>query len=213
MVVNLNRRESREERQSAVVRGVAPIRLERSPGRNMLGLGDAPGVLAGMPEGRLVDLAGRRSCGVDDDQPDRAPNCRVGKVPWAEYADAGVQADLRCDRAVDNHQRRGALRARGDRMEIELWLAHRLDRGRDDPEILGSAPGHDGIDRGLFSRDHSALRRLSTEDVGRGAANRFKARCNQLRGRGNDGKTVRPTAFGVPLDDVVPRVELDLRGA
>src|SRR2546427_11248 len=45
---------------------------------------------------------------------------------------------------------RGRVRGRRPAVEVEGLVADRLDRGDHDREVLGPAPGHDGVDRDLL---------------------------------------------------------------
>src|SRR3546814_178885 len=106
------RRLGGDDEDGAVFRLVALLHMVRREGADLLVLGDAVGVFAGMAERRLVEVAGPTAADVEQDHPDCPADGRVGAIAGAEAVMPGVHADLLADRTVHHQERRHHMRRR-----------------------------------------------------------------------------------------------------
>ena len=178
--------------------------VQRLPRALLLQLGDAERVLAGMPLRGAIEQARQGPQAVERDEADGAPQRGVRAPAGSEHVAAGVEAEARSDRTVDDEQRRRAAGA-GDRaVQREGGIGHRLQRGQQHRHVLGPAAGHHGVDRDLLGRDRAPARRLAQHDVVRPAPGGLEKPAHRLRGRRHHGEPVRPAALEVRLDRLRP---------
>ena len=130
---------------------------------------------------------------VQEDEPDRPTDRRVGAKAGTETAATGVHAELGRDRAVHDQERGDRMRRGLHAVEIERRVEHGLDRGDDQRERRGLAAGHYRVDRELVERRHAPERRHHAQ---RSIARRStQHRPHSSFGRRDDRQAVAPLPF------------------
>ncbi len=113
------------------------------------------------------------------------------------------------DRAVDHEHRTAEPRGGEEAVHVELAGTRSRDRGQDDGQILGSAAGHDRVDRDLLDGAFDQVGRNHRDDfVGlpRGPGEHPR---DPLRRRGHERKAVGPTSVVHRFGLVLVRAEFD----
>ena len=181
-----------EHRHRAVPKVKSLVDMEWRPGILLLVFTQTVGVVLGHAQRRHVALADAGSADVVEDQPDGAPDGGIGLPAMPQGARGAIDVELCAYRSVDQQQRTmrpgGALHAG----KVEVRFQHALHRGNQHGHVGRTAAGHHGIDGDLLDRDRCILRHHSSEHMERreiGARHHFTHR---IRGRRNDGQSVRP---------------------
>ena len=150
-----------------------------------------------MAQSCLVDLPRRRAGGVDNYEPDGAPDGRVCAMTRAEHAHAGVDADFGDHRPAHYHQNRRAHCAGRDRVEIKFRFAHRFNSRGNNREVFWTTPGHHCVDGDLFGGYHASFRWLSSDNIGGRTVGRVKKLTHSVLTRRHDWQTIGPTSVKV----------------
>ena len=202
LVVDVVRRLAAEHRDRALLTLEAALDMQRIPGALLLVLGDAVGVLAGMPERCLVGHAGNRLADVGEDQLDRAADGGVGAVALAEHVRAAVHAKGQARRAVHHQQRRRQMGRALHAVEIERGIGHRLDRRDDHRHVFRQAARHHAIDRDLLDRRLAPARRNLRHQSRRGELGAGQHGRHPLLGGRNHRQAVGPALVVAELERV-----------
>ncbi len=144
-----------------------------------------------MAEQRHVGDSGASITDVHHAQPDGTPDRGIRPVARAERAEACGDVAVPHDRAVHDHQRRGAVRGGLHLGEVELGLEQRSDRGHDDGHVVRYATGHHRVRRDLLDRGRSAPGTHLTEvHVGIETGGEYET-SDALRCRDHDRQPIR----------------------
>ena len=100
----LVRRERGEDRNRVLVGSKTARRMKRWPRAVDFVFRDAVRILATVPERAAVELSGRVPITLRIHEPHRASDRRVGAPAGPEQVVATIDADLACDRTVDEHE-------------------------------------------------------------------------------------------------------------
>ena len=174
------------------------------PRARLLVLGDAIGVFAGMAQRALVEVARPAAADIQQYQPQRPADCRVGAVARAEGVAVAVHADRTGNRAVDDQQGCGHVGRRLDPVQIERLGRQRQHRRAHHRRIFGLAPGHDHIDRQHLARQVAVARRHLAFDKIRFATECRDKLVDPLAGRRHDRQPVGPALCEIPFDEIGP---------
>ena len=168
-------------------------------------LGDAVSVFAGMAVLAEIGLGRNGAADIDQSEPKRPPDCRVGAPARAEHAVAVVQSDVLDNRTVDDDQRSAGM-GRGLAMgEPVLFFEHGFDRGDDDRKIGRYATRHHRIGGdGAQSREPHGRRNEPDDGVGRAPAHAGQHVLDPLRRWRNDRQAVGPAAL---VEVIVDRLD------
>src|SRR5439155_7184073 len=129
----------------AVLRSESLRDVERLPGRLVLILADAVGVLTRMAEGGLVDPPRAGAANVHQRQPNRPPDGRVCHPALTEAVWPAVDLELLAEGTVDDDQRRRDVGRALDSVQVEAVVEQRFDRREHDWQMLRAASGHNGV--------------------------------------------------------------------
>jgi hypothetical protein len=161
----------------------------------------------------LVEHARERAEAVQRDEPDCAPDRRVGAPARAEHVRAPVEAEGMPDRAVDDHERRRAAGA-GDRpVEHERGIRHRRQRRDQDRHVVRPASRQHGVDCQLLGGDHAPADRLAEHDVVGREPGGLEEWRDRVVGGGDHGQAIRPSAREIEIDRLGPSGDLVRGGA
>ncbi len=145
--------------QRTLIRRKTPLHVQRLPGVHLLVLSDQKRKLARMPHTRLIDFAWAGTAQVDHHQPQGPPNRRIGPPSRAEDTGCAVDVQSLPDRTIDDKQRRGRMVRTLHAVQAHPLVTHRFHPCHHHWEIVGLATCHDGIDRDLFNRCLTKVRR------------------------------------------------------
>src|SRR3546814_848556 len=87
-----------ENGNRAVAHRAPPLYMERGPGRVFFILTDAVGKAAWVTERALVQLIGPSATEVEDHQPNRTADRRIGPESWTKHVCPAIYGDLATDR-------------------------------------------------------------------------------------------------------------------
>ena len=155
-----------DEGDGGLVGVVAEAGVERREGAAFFVLGEAAGELAGLAEGGHVAVAGSGAADVHQAESEGAADAGVGAMPRSERSPAGGDgaADV-AGRSIDDDHGAHPVGGRLHVADVELGIAHCSDGGEYDGEVLGSATGHDGVDRSLLDGGLAGTD-LGDDDIG-----------------------------------------------
>jgi hypothetical protein len=207
VVVHVVRALGADHGDSARLARQAALDVERLPRARCLVLGGKIGVLRRRAESGHVAERGDRTTDVDQHEPDRAPDGGVGLPAGTERVVAGVDVQLLRHRTVDDDEWRAEVRRRLDAIEVERFLAHRLDRSHEQRKILRPAARHHGIGGEPQRRRLAVARRDLRHRLIPGAVAVRQHALDAARRRRHDGQAVAPAAAA---HELVHRVEVVL---
>ena len=176
-----------------LLRGVAPLNMVGFPGVFRFVLGDAVGVLAGMPESGPILIAGPGAAQVGEGQLDGPPDGGVGPVALPEAVAAAIHPNPGRHRAVHHHQRSGNVRRTLHRRQVEPGPQQRLYGRNNHRKIIGATPGHHRVGGQLGHGGPPSARGDFADQLQRGTAAGGVQKGAHPRRRGrDDGQAISP---------------------
>src|SRR3546814_53547 len=137
---------------------------------------------------------------VEDHQPNRTADRRIGPESWTKHVCPAIYGDLATHGAIYNNQGGRPFGAAGNAPHIIFFIHQRTRQGYYGGRILRLTPGHDGINCHIFHRHSRLPRRELAQKVGC-VSSRAMNELLDCRWRGrHDRKTIAPFGFELRLD-------------
>lgn len=190
--LDVGHRPHRDRRDCALVRGVAVLRGQTSPGAVFLVLPDAERALRRRPLRGLIEDTRGQPEDVDRCQPQGASDGGIGAGARPEHVRTRVEPDAVPHGAVDEQQRRDARRRLPHAGADEAFGTQCVPRREDDREVLGPATGHRRIDRRQPHGAGPVEVPESEDDLVRRTVGLLEKQLEELRRAGHRGKAVGP---------------------
>ena len=211
VVVDVVGRLAAEEGDHALLGLEAQAHVQRRPRRGVLALRDGEGELGGAALRGHVVTPRPAPAHVHQDEPEGAPDRRVGAEAGAEEPRARMHPDGARDGATDHEERSHGMGGGLHAVEIEGRLEQGAHRRHDDGKVRGVTAGHDGIDGELPHARLPPERRHDAEHP-RGIGSPEHGAHALRRGR-NDGQPIAPVALDeLRVDLVLGDLEIANRG-
>src|SRR3546814_11493150 len=111
--------------------------MERGPGRVFFILTDAVGKAAWVTERDLVQLIGPSATEVEDHQPNRTADRRIGPESWPKHVCPAIYCDLATHGAIYHNQGGRTFCAAGNATPILVFIHHSTRDRKSD--VLGKS--------------------------------------------------------------------------